>query len=144
MGDYKQSSVYFEEALRQSDEFGVLQHKPEIIMAQLKNFAALADMDNFLAYFELFKVNYDSTVSNLNKSQVNELRVRERYDHVLSESNALIIANQQLESRLKAYRLSLTAIVGILIVILLFWLIKGHFKTTKSVPRVNKDPEFIS
>ncbi len=125
--DFIRSIDVLEVAMNLSEQLGVVHLKPEIIKMQMKNYVALGDIENFQVYYDQFVSQHDTIAQRLNRSQANELRARERFDLIMRESNELIRQNQKLNKKLSLYQFSLTTIICLVLV----WVLYVFFRRLK-------------
>lgn len=137
MGHHRQSVTHYDEAIALANAFSIHEFYNDLIEGQLKNYAALGDFDQFLVYFEEYEALFDSAASRINQLQINESRLKHRFDEMVRESNEMLYAYRHAEKQLMAYKLSLAALLFVLLVAMII-----NFGKKYHAKRTNPKPEF--
>ncbi len=114
---------YFQKSLKMALQNGQVDFINSNYEALIHCYAKLGDYSKFENYFRLFSIGKDTLINKLHELEMTDIEIKYRVEESIFESQLLQAKNERQVIEIKKYKLLLTGIAGIVILILLIYIL---------------------
>lgn len=122
-GNTKIAIEFFQNSLATAIQNGQVDYINSNYEALIHCYAKLGNYDEFEKYFRLLSIGKDSLINKLNDQELNEIEAKYKIEESLRESLELQKANEEKVKEIKKYKLLLTGLGGVVILLLFIYLL---------------------
>ncbi len=131
---YRKAISYLKKSLKLEKEIGYNEISNDIYRGLFRSYVGIGAVDSFNLYFGLYSNNMDSLNEKLQMEQILEIEAKYKVSQLVKQNRTIQEENKKKEKNLTRYRLIITGIVGVIILLLFTYVLLVRVRKEENEP----------